>query len=240
VLWYKAWLETRWRFLICLAVVLLPSALFLRMNILGSTYGPPALSDAYTMLFQFHLPEVAIWQLSVILLGLGGLLRERAVGSSSLTLTLPVSRAFLVGVRIGVGTVEAIVLALTPWVANFLISVAMRTPFSFPMAGVCIMLLAGGGLVFFTMAVLVSSLVEGEYTAVAAAFGMVILAGFLSRNVGWLKVLDLQPLLTGQPYFDAKTGVHVGALPWPAILISLAVAAMFAWASVGITRRREF
>jgi hypothetical protein len=42
--------------------------------------------------------------------------------------------------------------------------------------------------------------VEGEYTSIAVVFGLVILAGFLSKNVSWLSVLDLQRLMSGKSW----------------------------------------
>src|SRR2546423_510321 len=53
---------------------------------------------------------------------MGGIVREKATGASLLTLSLPVSRALLLGVRVGVGVLEAIILAVVPWTAIFLVS----------------------------------------------------------------------------------------------------------------------
>src|SRR5580692_9859553 len=79
-------------------------------------------------LFGYHIAAALIWLFSVILLGLGGLARERAIGSSSLTLTLPVSRTYLVGVRIAVGVLQAIALAIVPWFSYFCMSHFRWTP----------------------------------------------------------------------------------------------------------------
>lgn len=240
MLWYKAWLETRWRFLVCLALILLPAYEFFHLGTTLRSWEVDEPFPYFRRLFYSHAGSATVWQFAAIFLGLGGLVRERATGSSSLTLTLPVSRGRLVGVRVGVGVVEATALAVAPWVANLLTSAFRGTPFSASQAACCILLLAGGGMVYFAMAVLVSSVVEGEYTAVAIAFGVVILAYALSRDVEWLKALNLFPLVTGSGYVNKETFLFPEALPWSSILASLSVAGLMVFASIAIIQRREF
>ncbi len=237
MLWYKVWMETRWRFLVCLALVLLPSYGFLTWRVLLDVDGPAGYLKS---LFGSYQIAAVIWLLSAILLGLGGLVREKAVGSSSLTLALPVSRGRLVAVRVGVGVAEAIALAVAPWVSNILTSVFKGTPFSMSQGGCCILLLAGGGMVYLALAVLISSVIEGEYTSLGVALGVVILAFDLSRRVDWLKGLNLIPLVTGNGYINKGTFLFSEALPWSRILASLSVAALMILASIGIIQRREF
>src|ERR1700730_18013867 len=105
---------------------------------------------------------------------MGGIVREKANGVASLTLSLPVSRARLVGVRIAMGGVEAISLGVVPWVTIFLISLVAGMPVSINQVGLYVLLLVGGGLVYFAMDMLVSSVIEGEYTTPAVAFGLVL------------------------------------------------------------------
>jgi ABC-type transport system involved in multi-copper enzyme maturation permease subunit len=176
MLWHKAWMETRWTYLVCQALILLPSYRFL----VGGKFLQPWEVDGphvyFRALFQGHIVEAIIWLAAAIFLGLGGLVRERAIGSSSLTLSLPVSRSRLVTVRVMVGVLEAITLAVAPWLVKMLISVSRRTPFSMSQAGCCIVLLAGGGLVYFAMAVLISSVSvapsEGLFRTFGAADGL--------------------------------------------------------------------
>jgi len=65
-----------------------------------------------------------MWIVAATLLTMGGLLRERAVGASNLTLALPVSRARLMGVRIAAILRQAQVPILVPWTAMFAIGCA--------------------------------------------------------------------------------------------------------------------
>jgi ABC-2 type transport system permease protein len=236
VLWYKAWLETRSRFLTCLAVLTVFCALFIHHA--QGFLRPEWKADFYRLLYIAQEYVVIVWILSVVLLGMGGLVREKAVGTSSLTLSLPVSRAHLLGVRIAVGILEAVSLGIVPWVTIFLVSYAGGMPVLFRQVAFYALLLVAGGMVYFAMAVLVSSLVEGEYTAPAVAFGLVFLAAILFD--AWLRRLNLWRLVTGDFYVDRKTYLLSGHFPWLGTLASLLVAGLMLLASVGVIQKREF
>src|SRR5258706_568323 len=171
-------------------------------------------------------------------LGMGGIVRERAIGTSSLTLSLPVSRARLLGIRIGMGIFEAIALGVVPWTTIFLVSFLARMPILISQVGFYVLLLLGGGLAYFAMAVLVSSLVEGEYTAPAVAFGLVLLTAIVFD--AWLRPFNLWRLVTGDFYIDRHTYLLSGHFPWLGTLASLSAAALMLLASVNVIQRREF
>jgi ABC-2 type transport system permease protein len=119
VLWYKAWLETRPRFLTSLGTLTLFSMIFVYHA--QGLIRPEFKSDVRRLLFVNQQFLAVMWVLAVVLLGMGGLMREKAVGTSSLTLALPVSRARLLSVRVGIGALEAIVLGVVPWSAVVLV-----------------------------------------------------------------------------------------------------------------------
>jgi hypothetical protein len=105
---YKAWRESRTRFLLssvslawgCSVVVLMQGSLRVELHaqmpyskyIWSAVYKSNGLRDLYLVL--------------VLTLGLGGLLPERARGTSGFTLALPVSRFRLVATRAMVGLAE--------------------------------------------------------------------------------------------------------------------------------------
>jgi ABC-2 type transport system permease protein len=240
MLWYKAWRESRGRFFVCLALMLLPGYNFLRSRIFRLDWEPDVPSLHFRHMFEINAFAVAIWVFAAILLGLGGLMRERATGSSAFTLTLPVSRTRVVATRAGVGILELLILAVLPWVVNVSISLYRQTPFSLSQAGWCILLLMGGGIVYFALSILVSSMVEGEYTAAAASFGLVILSFVLARNYESLKKLFLFPLISGVEVIDRQSYLFTGALPWSTLLASITVAALMVLTSIAITRQRDF
>ena len=223
MLWYKAWIETRARFLSCLGGLVFFCTFFVHH---GQTLIWPGMkSEGYNVLYAGHQFLVLMWILSVVLLGMGGLVREKAVGASSFTLALPVDRAHLMGVRIGMGLFEAITLGVVPWAAIFLVSSFTHMPILFAQVCFYILILVGGGSIYFAISIFVSSLVAGEYTAPAVAFGLVF-ASTIGTDV-WLKPLNPWRLVSGANYIDRSTWLLDGPIPWKGILVSLCVAALF-------------
>ena len=120
MLWFKAWMETRARFLISLLGI---TALSSYSVYHGDREALPytRIDYYYSVLQGGHFLLATMWVVAVNLLMMGGLLREKAVGASSFTLALPASRARLMGVRIVVGFLQAMALVIVPWTAMFLI-----------------------------------------------------------------------------------------------------------------------
>jgi ABC-2 type transport system permease protein len=236
LLWYKAWLETRARFLASLATLTLFSGIFVHHA--QALIRPEGKTDFYRLLFVNQQFLVIMWVLSVVLLGMGGIVREKAVGTSSLTLALPVSRAHLVGVRVGMGILQATALGVVPWIAVFLVSSFAKRPILINQVFSYVLLLVGGGLVYFAMAILVSSLVAGEYTAPALAFGVVLLGAIVFDS--WLQQFNVWRLVTGDFSIDRSTYLLPAHLPWAGIVASLSVAVLMLAASIIVVQKREF
>jgi ABC-2 type transport system permease protein len=239
VLWYKAWLETRARFLISLASVVVILVFFVHHA--ESILPREPKGNTYELFFFAHFYLAGLWLLSVILLGMGGLLREKTAGVSSFTLALPVSRAHLLWVRIATGALESIALGILPWVAILVVSALAGRPFFISQACFYVLLLIGGGLVYFAIAVLISTLFEGEYTAPAVAYGIVILVGIISGSINKLRpFLDLWRFITADNYYNKSTHLLSAPVPWFGIAACLSVATLLLFASVRVTERREF
>ena len=236
MLWYKAWLETRARFLASLVTLTLFNAIFVHhaQSLIRSEWK----TDLNRLLFVNQQFLAVTWVLAVILLGMGGLIRERAMGTSALTLALPVSRLRLLAVRIGLAIFEAVVLGTVPWAAVFVVSFAAKKPVSAAQVASYVLLLVGAGLVYLAMAVLVSSLIEGEYTAPAVATGIVFLTAILFdvRLRHW----NVWRLVTGDFSIDRATYLLSGHLPWLGIAGSLSVATLLLLASVLVVQRSDF
>jgi ABC-2 type transport system permease protein len=248
MLWYKAWLETRARFLTSLSTFTIFCGFFIHHALyISCSYTlpckqglarPGASVEFYRLLFITHQYLAIIWILVIVLLGMGGIVREKATGVSSLTLSLPVSRRRLLGVRIGLGILQAIVLGVVPWATILLVSTLAREPILITQVGFYVLLLVGGGIVYFAMAVLVSSAIEGEYTAPAVTFGLIFLSAILFD--AWLRRFNLWRLVSGDFYLDGKTYLLTGPVPWVGIVATLSVAAIMLVVSVKIIERREF
>src|ERR1700743_880448 len=111
MLWYRAWLETRARFLVALVgcTLLCSRMVFVLLQ-------KEAPSQVGQILHGTHETLAATWLLAVVLLTMGGLLRERAVCTSSFTLSLPATRLHLMSVYMSMGLLQAITLAIIPWI----------------------------------------------------------------------------------------------------------------------------
>jgi ABC-2 type transport system permease protein len=237
VLWYKAWLETRSRFLIALCgMVALPS-----YYIYNETQGV-AFAKADWYYRALHVGNgliAAMWVAAVMLLMMGGLLRERAVGTASFTLALPVSRLHLMRVRILLGILHAVALTVVPWAAMFVVSNTFGVRTAFYQAAFHVTLLASGGTIFFALALLASSLIEGEYTAPAACFGAMF-ADVIAFGDKTFKAYSPWTFMVATEYFDRKTELLVGSIPWSHVLANVLVAALLIVFSVLAIQRKEF
>jgi ABC-type transport system involved in multi-copper enzyme maturation permease subunit len=249
MLWYKAWLETWSRFLISLAGIVAlcaftvyhldvwAGALFLhgvkveqRVPLPGTYYDGVLHSGQGTL--------ARVWIVAATLLMMGGLLREKSVGASSFTLALPVGRRRLMSVRICVGLIEVMALAIVPWGAMCIIAAIAGTPHLMAQAGFYIVLLAGGGLIFFSLALLISSLVEGEYTAPLVSYGLAI--GLAVAFNDTLRAYSPWRFLTGEEYFDRHTSLLTGPIPWMHLAVTVLIAAILMAAAVRVIEKREF
>jgi ABC-type transport system involved in multi-copper enzyme maturation permease subunit len=239
VLWYKAWLETRTRFAVCLCFLVAIVGFFVHHA--EGILPPQPKSNTYEVLFFAHTYLAGIWILCVNLLGMGGLLREKTAGTSLFTLALPVSRARLVGVRIAVGVLESIALAVVPWGMILLITYLAGRPFFVAQAGYYVLLLVGGGIVYFAVAILASSLVEGEYTAPAVSYGAAILVGIIGGSITRLRpFLDLWRFVAGDNRYDHSTHLLTGPVPWFGIFCCVSVAVLLFAVSARIAQKRDF
>jgi ABC-2 type transport system permease protein len=238
MLWYKAWLETRARFLISLLGMTGLSCLRVYYDNHDTTpYTQPSYYNH--VLHGAHNLLIVMWLMAAVLLMMGGLLREKAVGAASFTLSLPVSRTRLAGVRIAMGTIQAIALAVLPWTAMFVTAALTGKAHSIGQACFYMVLLAGGGIFFVGAALLVSSLVEGEYTAPIVSYGIVILVS-AELGKGPLRAYSPVEFMMGSGFFDRHSGLLVGPIPWAYAGTSAAIAAILMLASVFAIRRREF
>jgi ABC-2 type transport system permease protein len=235
VLWYKAWLETRSRFLTCLATLTIFCAVF--VGHAQTLLRPEWTADYNRLLFVSQQYIVVVWVLAVVLLGMGGIVREKATGTSSLTLSLPVSRNRLLMSRVGLGLFQAIALGIVPWTTIFLISSFARMPILISQVVFYVVLLIAGGLSYFTMAILISSLVEGEYTAPAVAFGLVLISAIVFD--AWLRPFSLWRLVSGDYCIDRQTYL-LSHFPWRGTFASISAATLMLLASMRIIQRREF
>jgi ABC-type transport system involved in multi-copper enzyme maturation permease subunit len=238
MLWYKAWLETRSRFLLSFfAIIAICSYLILHGDHVNAALQPQ--TWYYFVLQNAHAKLAMLWIVAVSLLSMGGLVRETAVGASDFTLALPVSRARLMWARIGIGILQAMSLALVPWLAMFLLACATGKANSVENAALHLLLLAGGGSVFVAWGLFVSSLISGEYTAPAVCLGVVLLVSIVLGDPP-LNAWSPFSLVTGETYLNRHTGMLAGNLPWGRLGLTVLTAVALLGAAVKAVQRRDF
>ena len=197
-------------------------------------------SDYYNyVLFAGHQILVMMWALAVTLTMMGGLLRERATGSSAFTLALPVSRARLMMVRICTGLAQASCWRLSPGSRCFPSVAFLERRIQSPRPPSTLCLLLGGGLLFFAMAVLISSLISGEYTAPVISFGAVIVTA-VALSSATLRRYSPWEFMTGLGYLNRQTNLLLLPIPWLQAAIYMFLAGLLLAISVMAVQRREF
>ncbi|HZT77315.1 MAG TPA: hypothetical protein VFA27_11695 [Vicinamibacterales bacterium] len=250
MLWYKSWLETRWRFLIGFALLLmmacssvasyprvarlLPDALPLVRDVdTTSVVGRQILRaiDAQStyrgfVWWQWVQDNLShTWTLLAILLGTGGLLAQTRGGAAIFTLSLPVSRGDLLRTRATTALAELFVLALVPSLLPPLLSPLIGQHYSLVDALVHALCVFVGGTVFFSLATLLSTVFSDLWRPALLAC-VVAVALFL-----------VEPVLLGDaPYgivgaMTAEAYFRSGALPWPGLVVSAAASVAMLYAA---------
>lgn len=235
MLWYKAWLETRTRFLVAVAGI--TGLCSYVVYELGQDVTPRSTVDHYySTLHSGHRLIAIMWLVAMSLLMMGGLVQEKAAGVSSFTLALPVSRARLMGVRIWAGLTQAAALAVLPWIVISAVFSVAGWPISLFQVRFYLLLLAGGGIVFAGVAVLISSLVDGQYTAPMLVLGVLLFCANAPRSLNSVNPLVF---MSGRDYM-ARPDMLAGPIPWARLAANVGAAALFMFGSVKVVQNRDF
>jgi ABC-2 type transport system permease protein len=251
MLWYKAWLETRWRFLIGLGVLILSAAgvVFTYPKVLQLLHLVPSieiggeigrrireaaeLSREYrgyvwSQAFRQNLAQTGT--LFAVLLGAGGLVS----GSSALfTLSLPVSRGRLVAVRAATGLAEWFLLALVPALVIPMLSPAIGEHYAVGAAIVHALCLFITGAIFFSLALLLSTLFADPWRPVLIAlFAAIVLV--MVDQILRSDSYGLFGVMSGEAYFRAHR------VPWAGLLGSIAASATLLYGASLTLAHRDF
>jgi ABC-2 type transport system permease protein len=238
VIWYKAWLESRWRFLICLALIGTIVAADIcqarinmpRMGMQPDEFGKYVWKIYFT---RFQL----LWILSVLVLSMGGLLREQSNGTADFSLSLPVSRRSWMVVRGAMALIQASFLALVPAVV---IPVASRTVgYTYPAleAAKFSALVLLTGVFILALGILYSTVFQGEYTGVALGIATVFaITVMVNPLAGRYPLLGMT---NGEHYLDHAWHLANG---WPltAIFTKLFLAVALWETANRVLERRNF
>jgi hypothetical protein len=236
MLWYKAWRESQTRFLLSAVMIAGLCAGFVVFHSEGAGItGRPLTYVEYIwrIVYKGYLREFFV--MLALLLGIGGLLRERDHGTAGFTLALPVSRLHLAGVRAAVGFLEVATLSLVPALVIPALSPLAGQFYPWPQAFEFSILWAAGGAFIFAIGFLASSVFAGEYTAPVAAFlALLLYSGIADLPFLEHYSLDVHDIMSGN---GARL---IGPLPWTALaVIVLIVFCLFALAG-RLTQHQDF
>ena len=255
MLWYKSWLETRWRFVIGLVLLVLSAC--------GSVLGYPevvrllplaptvdlsgvigrqvaeALELArsyrgYVWSQWFRQNMLQMWALFAVLLGTGGLLSQAARGGALFTLSLPATRNRLLGVRAATGLAELLVLAFVPSLVLPVLSPAIGQTYSVGDALVHSACMFIAGSVFFSMAFLLSTVFSDVWRPLLIVLcGATVLAllGAVFRDLSYYSLFKV---MTGEVYFRG------GGLPWLGLLTSAGLSLVMLYLATRNIARQDF
>jgi ABC-2 type transport system permease protein len=246
MLYYKAWLESRVRFLAAAAVLSLYCVSFVQQSRINfpSAFEPGLLYTKYVWRGIYDGLDVIVFVIVAALLGLGGLEQEREAGSAGFTLALPVSRAQLLWPRIVVAMFEMIALAAIPLVVVPWISASLGREYPVVHALRFAVLFAVTGTLWVSAGALVSVAVSSSHAAMVASVitPAVCAAVFSGTALRAHPALNPFNVMNGArlPFVNPVTALADGALPWTALLSFMLVSAILLAASAFGTSRRDF
>jgi ABC-type transport system involved in multi-copper enzyme maturation permease subunit len=255
MLWHKAWIETRWRFWIGLALLLCSAAtsvlaypqivrllpLGSRLEIGGELGRRVAeaieLSRTYRGYVWSHWFVQNLSQtfsLFAVLLGAGGLVSSPVHGAALFTLSLPVSRERIVAARAAAGLGELLGLAFLPSLLVPLLSPAIgeRYPFGDALAHAACVFVAGTTL--YSLTLLLSTLFGDVWRPVLLGVGAAIALAAAERLTPALSDYGVFATMTGETYFRGN------GLPWLGMLACAAASAALTYGAAHSLARRDF
>jgi ABC-2 type transport system permease protein len=253
MLWQKAWAESRVRFLIAFAVMAAATAGAVLFNESLRSYFAQRLTafDTYSgFIYRIAFQGFArtLFLTFCFMLGMGGLLREREVGTAAFTLALPVSRLRLIVTRAAVGWLELAALACAPSLVVLSLSPVVGQSYPAGQALQFSMLWIAGGSAMFAVAFLASCVLAGEYTAFIVAwivfFGHTVTTQYVRLTHPALNayLFTLQEIMSGfrMPYFDPQTHLLIGPFPLAIVALLVAIACTLVGAAALYTSATDF
>jgi hypothetical protein len=255
MLWYKSWLETRWRFVIGLVLLMFSACgtvltypQVIKLLPLAPTVDAggeigrrvtEALELArsyrgYVWSQWYRQNLLQMWAVFAVLLGTGGLLSQGSGGGALFTLSLPATRNRLLGVRAATGLAELLVLAFAPSLLLPVLSPIVGQTYGIGDAvihGACLFV---AGAVFFSLTFLLSTVFTGVWPPL-----LIVLCVAIGLAFGGLLLPDqsrftIFRLMSGEAYFRGR------GVPWLGLIASAAASAAMLYGAVINIARRDF
>jgi hypothetical protein len=255
MLWYKSWLETRWRFAIGLALLIASACAtvlyypeIMKLMPLANTLdtsGPLGrqikeqveLSRSYggyvwSQAFRQNLPQMGT--LFAVLLGSGSPLADGSRAAALFTLSLPASRNRVLGIRAAAGLGELLTIALVPSLLIPLLSPAVGQTYGVGSALVHAMCLFFAAAAFFSLAFLLSSVFADLWRPMLIGLAVAAVLSLFEQVFRDLSRYGIFGLMSGEIYF------RTGSLPWAGLLVSAVASGAMLYGATLNTARRDF
>jgi hypothetical protein len=252
MLWYKAWLETRWRFLIGLGLLLCSAAATVLIRPQFVSLMPAAPMDVGGAIGQRirEAVELAreyrgyVWSnwfaenlsqtgtLFAVLLGTGGLFSSGA--GTLFTLSMPASRGRLLAVRGATGLLELFAIVFVSSLLIPLLSPVIGETYGVGNAlvhGACLFIVVS---VFFSLAFLLSTVFADPWRPSLITIAVALVLAAVEGIFHGLSPYGVFRVMTAETFF------RTGEVPWVGLLASVAVAAALYYAAVRNVSRRDF
>ncbi|MEP7001849.1 MAG: hypothetical protein ABI969_15280 [bacterium] len=245
MLWWKAWCESRARFLLSAGALAVISATFVFMHRDVSTgiSDEPMTYSVYIWKITYRGYLRELFMILTLMLGLGGLTRERDHRTAGYTLALPVGRGRLVAARAVMGLLQTFALAAIPAIVIPALSPLVGRAYPSLQGWEFALLWAGGGALVFAIAFIASVLFGGELTApVAAFFGLVAYSLIADLPVVARYLTDIHDLMSGSdmPYFVKSSATIIGPMPWTSLAALMMAVVGIVVIAGRISQRQDF
>ena len=259
MLWYKVWLETRFRFLLGMAAICSLCAFYVffrptaiarwtELLRLHPDWHRPWWIDRAINEYPFYIWRILfddslryLWAGFAVLIGIGGLTQENGRGAAAFTLSLPVSRWRLARAQMTCSCLELMILALLPAIVIPALSPCVQGNYSVREAICRGLLMATGGLVFFGFASLASALSESPHVPLIVSVAIAILLQSLVgpyehdlKEPFTLRAVDVFKLISGSP------DLHWYSFPWVGWLASVSAAALLGIFAIRVIEARDY
>jgi hypothetical protein len=254
MLWYKSWLETRSRFVIglvllllsaCTTVLIYPELMRLMPLVpdidVGGEIGRRVRESAelareyrgYIWSQWYGQNFMQLWMFFAVLLGTGGLLSQASGGGGLFTLSLPVSRARLLGIRAATGLIELAVLAFVPslFLAALSPAIGQRYPVSDALIHAACALVVGA--LFFSLAFLLSTFFADIWRPLLIVLSVAIVLALVEQFFPDSR-FGLFDVMSAESYFRNRN------VPWLGLVASAAGSSLMLYASARNIARRDF
>ncbi len=244
MLWYKAWRESRGRFLLMLAFFAAYIVVtFLRANF-PAGLPPSRIMGTEQIYFEFYIRWVPIlfFILAPPLLGMSSLLQERSYGTAGLSLSLPVSRSRLTCARIAVGMLEFAALCFVPAILVPAMSLIEGESYPASAAFHLAILWIVCGAALLALSFLLSTVLAGQYAGLTASVAAILTYYYVTDTWRAFRLFDMAPIIIGLDTVRPGTAPHGLPEAFPSLNLSVIVIvalALFA-AAIEITRRQDF